>query len=178
MEILFSGDRTRRRISDALRRLLQLLDKRRQLAQEREIARETFSYWQRFPQSVPDGVDISVVNKGIGQKELDPIHITQISTSLSIMPQDFDGRLQRLYVVYGDPAMRRGMSGVGVVFMRGEELDFFRVLVHEFGHIYDLHREISQGEKSRFYDGQYRLFQQDPSVAYYEYSPSSPSIHS
>ena len=68
------------------------------------------------------------------------------------------------------------MSGVGVVFMKGEEIDFFRVLVHEFGHIYDLHREVSQGNKSQFYDGSYRLFEEDPSVTYYEFSWASNAL--
>lgn len=170
LSIVASGDRSRRRVSDALRRLFELLDKQKELNEQRQVALESFSYWERYPQPKPDGVDVTVFNKGSGQKELQDVHVTQISTALAIMPQDFDGRLERLYIVYGDPEMRRGMSGVGVVFMKGEELDFFRVLVHEFGHIYDLHREVTQGEKSEFYDGQYRLFIQDPSVQYYQFS--------
>lgn len=170
LALLFSGNRERRRISDALVRLLQLLDKQKELSKNREMAKQQYSFWERNPQASPSGVDITVYNKGALQYELNPLQITQIATGLSVMPSDFDGRLQRMYVVYGDPEMRRGMSGVGVVFMKGEELDFFRVLVHEFGHIYDLHREVDTGTKSVFYDGSYRLAQADPSVTYYEYS--------
>ena len=65
------------------------------------------------------------------------------------------------------------MAGVGVIFMKGEELDFFRVLVHESGHIWDLFREVTSGDKSDFYDGSYRLYLEDPSVTYYGYSWSS-----
>lgn len=172
-QAVFAGDQQRRRVSDALVRLLQLLDKQRELAEERRVALEQLSYWERNPKGSPTGVDITVYNKGAGSKTLEPVHVTQISTALSIMPADFDGRLERLYIVYGDPEMRRGMSGLGVVFMKGEESDFFRVLVHEFGHIYDLYREVASGVKSAFYDGQYRLFQEDPSVTFYEYSWAS-----
>ncbi len=168
--LLFAGDRTRRRISDSLVRLLQLLDKQKELSEEREVAKKQYSFWERNPQESPGSIEITVFNKGSVPYELNPLQVTQISTALSIMPSDFDGRLQRLYVVYGDPEMRRGMSGVGVVFMKGEELDFFRVLVHEFGHIYDLHREVTFGPNSVFYDGSYILPQADPSVEYYSYS--------
>jgi hypothetical protein len=176
LAVLFSGDRQRRRISDALIRLLQLLDKQKELSDNRQIAKTQYSFWERNPKNAPSSIDITVYNKGVGVNELNPVQVTQISTALAIMPSGFDARLQRLYVVYGDPEMRRGMSGVGVVFMKGEELDFFRVLVHEFGHIYDLHREVDKGDKSPFYDGSYRLFQSDPSVAYYNYSWAGNSL--
>lgn len=170
LNLLLAGDRRRRFISDALRELFLLLDKRRELAQNRQVAQDGYEYWEQNPQPAPKGILVSVNNKDGVRRGLNPLHTTQISTALSIMPQGFDQRLKSLYIVYGDPKMRRGMSGVGIVFMKGEELDFFRVLVHEFGHIYDLHREVSSGEKSQFYDGPYRLFQDDPSVTYYEYS--------
>lgn len=170
LKIFLASERRRRRISDSLRRLFELLDKRKELALEREIAKESYNYWERYPQEAPRDILITVHNKGNEQRSLNPVHVSQISTALAIMPQGFDNRLRTLYIVYGDPEMRRGLSGLGVVFMKGEELDFFRVLVHEFGHIQDLHREVSFGEKSQFYDGQYRLFQQDPSVEYYSIS--------
>jgi hypothetical protein len=176
LAVLFASDRKRRRISDALVRLLQLLDKQKELTEERRIAKTQYSYWERNPKNAPSGVDVTVYNKGPVERDLSPVQVTQISTGLSIMPSDFDGRLQRLYIVYGDPEMRRGMSGLGVVFMKGEELDFFRVLVHEFGHIYDLHREIESGEKSPFYDGSYRLYTSDPSVDFYSYSWAGNSL--
>jgi len=168
--IVAAGDRQRRRISDSLRQLFLLLDKRREMAQQRQIALEGYQYWEQFPKEAPRDIIITVHNKDGVTRKLNPLHVTQISTALSIMPQGFDRRLKSLYIVYGDSKMRRGMSGVGVVFMKGEELDFFRVLIHEFGHIYDLHREVASGEKSQFYDGPYRLFRDDPSVTYYNYS--------
>lgn len=170
VNVLLASDQPRRRISDALRQLLLLLDKQKQLSQERQRARDGYEYWQQNPQASPKGILISVNNKDGVTRELNPLHTTQITTALSIMPQGFDQRLKSLYIVYGDSKMRRGMSGVGVVFMKGEELDFFRVLIHEFGHTYDLHREVAEGEKSPFYDGPYRLFVKDPSVTYYSYS--------
>jgi hypothetical protein len=178
VNILLASDQPRRRISDALRQLLLLLDKQKELSQQRKTARDGYEYWQQNPKGTPDDIFISVNNKDGVARELNPLHVTQVSTALSIMPQGFDQRLKSLYVVYGDPKMRRGMSGVGVVFMKGEELDFFRVLVHEFGHTYDLHREVADGEKSQFYDGPYRLFVGDPSVEYYQYSWKSNSERS
>jgi hypothetical protein len=168
--IASAGDRQRRRISDALRELFLLLDKRKELAQQRQTALNGYEYWEQNPKEKPRDIIITVHNKDGVTRVLNPLHVTQITTALSVMPQGFDRRLKNLYIVYGDSKMRRGMSGVGVVFMKGEELDFFRVLVHELGHIYDLHREVSAGEKSQFYDGPYRLFVGDPSVTYYEYS--------
>lgn len=170
LNLLFAGLKQRRRISSGLRELLQLLDKRRELAQKRVEVKRSYNYWEQFPQAAPSSVNIAVQNKGGVQRDLNPQHITQITTALSIMPQGFESRLRNLYVVYGDPNMRRGLAGVGVVFMKGEELDFFRVLVHEFGHIYDLHREVNTGEKSPFYDGPYRLYATDPSVEFYSYT--------
>jgi len=178
LNLLLAGDRRRRFISNALRELFLLLDKRRELAQNRQLAQDGYEYWEQNPQPAPKGILVSVNNKDGVRRGLNPLHTTQISTALSIMPQGFDQRLNSLYIVYGDPKMRRGMSGVGIVFMKGEELDFFRVLIHEFGHIYDLHREVSSGEKSQFYDGSYRLFQNDPSVTYYEYSWDGNAIRS
>ncbi|MGE3279098.1 MAG: hypothetical protein AB7J40_04930, partial [Candidatus Altimarinota bacterium] len=136
LNLLLAGDRQRRFISDSLRQLLLLLDKRRELSQQRQVAKDGYEYWEQNPQPSPRGILISVNNKDGIARELNPLHTTQISTALSIMPQGFDSRLKNLYIVYGDSKMRRGMSGVGIVFMKGEELDFFRVLVHEFGHIY------------------------------------------
>jgi len=170
LEYLLAGKTDRRQLSDGLRELLRLLDKRNELVQQRSAVRDGYQYWESNPESAPDGVFITVHNKGDIARDLNPIHVTQVSAALSIMPPDFDRRLNNLYVVYGDPKMRRGMSGVGVVFMKGEELDFFRVLVHEFAHIYDLHREVTTGDKSEFYDGSFRLYAADPSVEYYSYS--------
>lgn len=170
INLFLASDRARRRISDNLRQLFLILDKRRELAQQRQQAKDGYQYWEQNPQSSPGWIDITVYNKDQGQRDINPLHVTQISTGLSIMPQGFDQRLRNLYIVYGDPNMRRGMSGVGVVFMKGEEVDFFRVLVHEFGHAWDLHREVNSGEKSPFYDGEYRLYSADPSVQYYQLS--------
>lgn len=173
LDLALAELKKRRRLSGALRELLQLLDKRRELIVRREEAKKTYSYWERNPQSAPSDVIITVKNKGVVPHTLNPLHVTQLTTALSTMPQGFDQRLRTIYVVYGDPKMRRGMSGVGVVFMKGEESDFFRVLVHEFGHIWDLHREVGNGTKSVFYDGSYRLFNEDPSVTYYQQSWSN-----
>ena len=170
INLFLASDRQRRRISDSLRQLFLILDKRRELAQQRERAKDGYQYWEQNPKQSPGWIAISVYNKDAGQRDLNPLHTTQITTALSVMPQGFDQRLRNLYIVYGDPNMRRGMSGVGVVFMKGEEIDFFRVLVHEFGHAWDLHREVNSGEKSAFYDGEYRLYSADPSVEYYQLS--------
>lgn len=170
VHLFLSSDRARRSISDNLRQLFLILDKRRELAQQRQQAKDGYQYWEQNPKGQPGFVNISVYSKDESQHDLNPLHVTQITTALSIMPQDFDQRLNNLYIVYGDPKMRRGMTGVGVVFMKGEEIDFFRVLVHEFGHVWDLEREVNSGEKSAFYDGEYRLYTQDPSVKYYQLS--------
>lgn len=170
VNLLLAGDKQRKRVSDSLRQLFLLLDKKRELAQKRKVAKDGYEYWEQNPKQAQGDVLITVHNKDQFARDLNPVHVTQISTALSIMPQDFNKRIKSVYIVYGDAKMRRGMSGVGVVFMKGEELDFFRVMVHEFGHIYDLHREVSAGEKSQFYDGSYRLFREDPSVTFYEYS--------
>ncbi|MDP2690841.1 MAG: putative zinc-binding metallopeptidase [bacterium] len=161
----------RKKLTGALRQLLLMLDKRRQLAEQKNVAQNAQNYWELHPKAPPRSVQVLVQNKASGvTPELNPVQLTQISTALSVMPPDFTERLQKVYIVYGDDKMRRGMSGVGVVFMKGENLDFFRVLVHEFGHIYDLHREVAQGTKSEFYDGSYRLFEEDQSVDYYRLS--------
>ena len=82
---------------------------------------KVFNFWERNPKSAPGSIEITVHNKGDLPVDLNPIHVTQITTALSVMPQGFENRLKTLYVVYGDPQMRRGLSGVGVVFMKGEE---------------------------------------------------------
>ncbi|MDP3975900.1 MAG: hypothetical protein Q8P95_03200 [bacterium] len=155
---------------DSLSRIGQLLDKRKELLVEQKQALTGTQYWQHNPKAAPSEVAISVYDKGGRKRSIEPLHTTQIATALSIMPADFLSRIQKVYIVYGDDKMRRGMSGVGVVFMKGELVDFFTVLVHEFGHIFDLHREVASGSKSNFFDGQYRLLQEDPSVTYYEHS--------
>lgn len=150
--------------------VLKLLDKQKELKAKRKQVQEGFRYWQQNPRPANEGIPITVTNKDGLPRDMNPLHLTQVSTALSLMPAEFDGRLKNLYIVYGDSEMRRGMSGVGVVFMKGEDLDFFRVLVHEFGHIFDLYREVGSGTKSDFYDGEYRLFEEDPSVTFYRYS--------
>jgi|CXWL01.1.fsa_nt_gi hypothetical protein len=168
-----ASDRQRRRVSSSLEQLLQLLDKRKELSVKRKAALTGYQYWEKNEKQAPSSIAITVSNKDQIQRKLNPLHTTQITTALSIMPSGFDKRMRNMYIVYGDPKMRRGMTGVGVVFMKGEELDFFRVMIHEFGHLWDLHREVNDGEKSQFYDGEYRLFQTDPSVTYYSYGWSS-----
>ncbi|MDF2379438.1 MAG: hypothetical protein P1V18_04425 [Candidatus Gracilibacteria bacterium] len=158
-------------------RLRTLLDQQKKLLEDRKKAKEIYTYWEKNPQNPSGDILITVNDKSGSGRQLNPQHASQIATGLSIMPGDFDQRIQRVYVVYGDSKMRRGMSGVGVVFMKGEELDFFRVLVHEFGHIWDLHREVSVGPKSQFFDGSYRLLEEDPSVEFYKYSWESNFEH-
>lgn len=157
-------------ISSRWERLRQLLDKQKELLESRKKAEDIKSYWSRNSAPLPADIIITVNDKTGAQRQLDADHASQIATALRIMPTGFDQRIQRIYLVYGDEKMRRGMSGVGVVFMKAEEVDFFRVLVHEFGHIWDLHREVAQGEKSQFFDGQYRIPDEDPSVTFYKYS--------
>lgn len=169
MGSIVAGANAPQRFTGKIEQLLKLIDKRHEIVEEREIAKDQYQYWRLNRKSAPSDIGITVHNKDGKQRELNPVHVTQISTALSIMPSDFDGRLKNLYVVYGDPKMRRGLSGVGVLFMKGEELDFFRVLIHELGHIFDLHREGQSGPKSEFYDGKYRLYVEDPSVEFYEF---------
>lgn len=160
----------RRRVTGTVNKLLQLKDKRKEIQQKRVLTKQGEVFWKEHPKEKPATIEISVESRDGLKRSLSDAHATQIATALAIMPQSFEGRLRQLYIVYGDSNMRRGLSGVGVVFMKGEEADFFRVLVHEFGHIYDLHREVAEGDKSQFYDGEYRLFQTDPSVSYYQIS--------
>ncbi|GEM_PF-974525 len=156
-----------------IRRLLLLADKQKQLSQEWQQAKTGVQYWQENEKPAPESISITVSSKDDVKRDINPLHATQISTALAIMPASFPQRIHNIYIVYGDPSMRRGMTGVGVTMMKGEEADFFRVLVHEFGHIYDLYREVSDGTKSNFYDGDYRLFVEDPSVTYYALSWSN-----
>lgn len=156
------------RSSDPVRKVMQIADKRKELMFKAEQEKKQGFFWDASAKEIPSSIAVSVQSKDGIARTLQPSHSTQIATTLSIMPSGFEARVRSLYIVYGDQKMRRGMSGVGVVFMKGEEKDFFRVLVHEFGHAWDLHREVSDGEKSDFYDGQYRLFVEDPSVTYYK----------
>ena len=150
-------------------RLRQLLDKWNELQVRQQQARQTYNYFEAQARDLPSSITITVNNKDGIDRKLTKSHSNQIAAALSIMPAEFKNRIRNIYIVNGGLS-RRGMSGVGVVFMKGEEQDFFRVLVHEFGHIWDLHRESSSTEMSQFFDGQYRLPQDDPSVTFYQYS--------
>ncbi|MDF2379439.1 MAG: hypothetical protein P1V18_04430 [Candidatus Gracilibacteria bacterium] len=139
---------------------------------ERVQSQEIQEVWADKSQELPENVVIQVLDRSGSQElSLRDVHVAQISAALSLMPQGFEKRLKKLYLVKNDPKMsRRGMSGPGVVFVKEEHDDIFAVLLHEFGHVYDFYSEINDGELSDFYLGQYRFFQDDPSIAYYDLS--------
>jgi len=170
VNVYLASDRKKRSVSGGLQQLLLIIDKQKELTEKRKAAVDGYQYWEQNARAAPGGISIAVSNKDQLKRQLNPLHVTQITTALSVMPSGFDQRLRNVYIVYGDPKMRRGMTGVGVVFMKGEELDFFRVMVHEFGHVWDLTRETSDGPKSNFNDGEYRIYESDPSATYYSYS--------
>ena len=126
--------------------------------------------WSKRTGTVPSGIKIMVQDKTGGNTELNPVHVKQIAAALSLMPAGFEERISTIGIVYGDKNMRRGVSGFKVMFLKGEELDLFPVIIHEFGHIWDLYQEVTQGDVSPFHHGKYEIPKPDPTVTYYSYA--------
>lgn len=126
--------------------------------------------WLARPGTIPSSIRITVQDKTGRNQELEQLHVNQIAAALELMPDDFESRISSIIMVYGDDKMRRGVSGFRVMFMKGEERDIFSVVIHEFGHIYDLHQEERSGDPSPFHHGPYQIPSPDPTAEYYGYS--------
>lgn len=153
-----------------VQRLRELIDKRQQLAMTGRSERTAREFWLEQGFSDLGGVEIVLQDRTGIKRELTEFHARQIAGIFSVMPAGFERQLRTLYIIYGDSGMRRGMAAVGVIFLRGEEEDFARVLTHESGHIVDLDQDPKVGTPSEFVDGTSIIPLEDWSSDYYSLS--------
>lgn len=147
-----------------------VVGKASEIRQKRREEDHLRKFWSTYDVKIPASIKVFITSYEDEKPPINPLHAPQISAALSLMPPGFSDRLNAIYIVYGEETMRRGGSGLGVVFIKGEESNIFPTLIHEFGHIYDFSFESKKGTPSSFHNGITQLTEDDPSVEFYEMS--------
>jgi hypothetical protein len=91
---------------------------------------------------------------------------------LRALPEGCRQSLANLYVNYDKNPSNRGLGGASVIIVAGRvpDAEFMALLTHECGHVIDLGwlKGTSASGKSNFLDGNSPIWNDDPSVEFYE----------
>ncbi len=110
----------------------------------------------------------------VNQQDIKPAQQLLADQVLRALPSFCRANLKSFYVNYDKKAANRGLGGENTIIVVGNVPDneFRALITHECGHVADLGglRGSPDSGQSGFYDGNTPIFQNDPSVAYYQIS--------
>lgn len=101
--------------------------------------------------------------------------VKTIVETLKFLPREHTGGIKKLTLSF-DPTIRRGMAGGDTMIIRCvnvSENELTAVLIHEVGHIVDTGVNLNSKDhklKSSFMDGPSPVYQDDPSMSFYDKS--------
>jgi len=117
----------------------------------------------------------------VDQKDIQLHHRELADKVLRALPSFCRANLKNFYVNYDKNASNRGLGGASTIIIVGTvpENEFRALLVHECGHVTDLGglRGSPVSPQSSFYDGNTPIYQNDPSLAFYQISWLTPIIY-
>lgn len=163
--------------NDAIEWGTKIVGKAAEIRKKRKQEQALWAFWSSYETNIPDEIRVLITSYDDETPPINPLHAPQISAALSLMPPGFLARLKTIYIVYGEDHIRRGGSGLGVVFIKGEKSDIFPTLIHEFGHLYDFYFESESGTPSPFHNGIAQLTNDDPSAQFYRMSWENNEVH-
>ena len=113
----------------------------------------------------------------VDQDDIEVQHKQIADEVLRLMPPACAKTLKNFYVRYNNPA-QRGLAGKNTLILSGNvpDAEFRALLIHELGHVFDLSDATgclggtSASGGSRFKDGKSIIFNDDPSVSFYDIS--------
>ncbi len=109
----------------------------------------------------------------VTQPDITSHHQKLADEVLRSLPQNCLSNLERFYVRYDNPT-NRGLAGKRSIILDGSVPDeeFKALIIHEFGHITDLGclQGYSKRTPSSFRDGSETIYEDDPSVSFYQIS--------
>lgn len=163
--------------NDAVEWTTKIIGKASEIRKKWKQEQELWEFWSNYETKIHASIKVFITSYQHDTPPINPLHAPQIGAAISLMPPGFLERLNTIYIVYGEENIRRGSSGLGVVFIKGEELNIFPTLIHEFGHLYDFYFESENGSPSPFHNGIAQLTNEDPSVQFYQMSWESNEEH-
>lgn len=110
----------------------------------------------------------------VAQKDIRANHQKLADETLRALPAGCRNNLKNFYVNYDKNAANRGLGGASTIIIIGTvpDAEFRALLVHECAHVIDI--GALKGAKdsgfSAFMDGKNPVYQNDPSVAFYQIS--------
>jgi hypothetical protein len=117
----------------------------------------------------------------VDQDDIQPKHRQLADEVLRALPSFCRAHLQNFYVNYDPKAANRGLGGESTIIIIGTvpDSEFRALLIHECGHVTDLGglRGTPSSGQSGFYDGNTPIYQNDPSVAFYQISWLTPTVY-
>lgn len=117
----------------------------------------------------------------VDQEDIQARHRILADNVLRNLPSFCRASLKNFYVNYDKNAANRGLGGESTIIIIGTVPDneFRALLVHECGHVTDLGglRGSPVAPTSSFYDGNTPIYQNDPSLAFYQISWLTPNIY-
>lgn len=116
---------------------------------------------------------IPVMQPAIAASDATPNHKFIADEAVKQIPKKCQGTLKHFHVRYDNPN-HRGLGGKSTMILTGHAPDpeYRALFFHEYGHVLDLGclvGSIRSGE-TRFLDGNEMMYQDDPSVSFYQIS--------
>lgn len=108
------------------------------------------------------------------QEDIKARHQILADGTLRALPSFCRDHLENFYVNYDKKAANRGLGGESTIIVIGTvpDSEFRALVIHECGHVTDLGglRGTPNASASIFHDGSTPIYQNDPSVAFYQIS--------
>jgi hypothetical protein len=110
----------------------------------------------------------------VDQKDIQPNHQKIADETLRALPSFCRDNLKNFYVNYDKRATNRGLGGATTIIIIGTvpDAEFRALLIHECGHVTDIGglRGTIESGKSVFLDGTTPIYNDDPSLLFYQIS--------
>ena len=117
----------------------------------------------------------------VDQPDIKMRHRILADQVLRALPSFCRANLKNFYVNYDKNAANRGLGGASTMIVKGSDdipnAEFSGLVTHECGHVTDLgglRGSLASGQ-SNFFDGNTPIFNDDPSVAFYQISWINPT---
>jgi len=159
-EIIDSDEQVHASTTETIRRRYLAVLKRRQ---ERFASRKAASPSPR----------VATLNPVVDKSDIHLKHRQIADQVLRMMPKQCVSTLKNFYVRYNDPE-HRGLGGKTTIILTGtvSDAEFRSLFVHEFGHLTDLGclNGSSNSDTTSYFDNKEQIWQNDPSVSFYQIS--------
>lgn len=110
----------------------------------------------------------------VNQKDIEARHQKLADETLRALPSFCREKLKNFYVNYDKKAANRGLGGESTIIIIGTvpDAEFRALLIHECGHVTDIGglKGTIESNASAFVDGSTPVYNNDPSVSFYQIS--------